>query len=68
MSWCGKGFEMVYSWMWPGVQVGHAFYAEKIKLTIMSLKPLVYLVEEFATEEEIDNIVSTGKPHLQESF
>lgn len=55
-------------WIWPGIQVGHEYDVDGIRLTTMSLRPLVYTVDHFATEEDAQYILEEGLKNMSKAY
>jgi prolyl 4-hydroxylase len=52
-------------WIWPGVKIGFEQYTfEGIKLTTLSVRPLVHRVHELLTYEECDLIQTLASPYM----
>ncbi|KAF1328328.1 hypothetical protein FI667_g6959, partial [Globisporangium splendens] len=54
-------------WVWPGIKVGHKFMIENYKIMTASLRPKVFTVEGFFTQEEADSIMKQGIDRLSRS-
>ncbi|RLN64955.1 hypothetical protein BBJ29_003698 [Phytophthora kernoviae] len=54
-------------WVWPGIKVGYVREIEGCTVTTQSLRPKIFTVEGFFTQEEADAIISQGINHLTRS-
>ncbi|KAG7396485.1 hypothetical protein PHYBOEH_002192 [Phytophthora boehmeriae] len=54
-------------WVWPGIKVGYVREIDGCTVTTQSLRPKVFTVEGFFTQEEADAIISEGVDHLVRS-
>ncbi|GMF25010.1 unnamed protein product [Phytophthora fragariaefolia] len=54
-------------WVWPGIKVGYVREIEGCTVTTQSLRPKVFTVEGFFTQEEADAIIAEGIDHLTRS-
>lgn len=54
-------------WVWPGIKVGHEFVAEGFKVKTASMRPKVFTVEGFFSQEEADAIIKQGIDRLTRS-
>ncbi|KAE9332744.1 hypothetical protein PF008_g14794 [Phytophthora fragariae] len=54
-------------WVWPGIKVGYVREIEGCTVTTQSLRPKVFTVEGFFTQEEADAIIAEGIDHLSRS-
>ena len=59
--------------IWPGIAIGHKTVVNKLQgigsvtMETISMTPLVFSVEEFMTDEEIEVILELSLPHLKPS-
>lgn len=54
-------------WVWPGIQRGHVYNVDGVQLKTIALRPTVFDVENFFTQEEADKIRQYGEPMLNRS-
>jgi hypothetical protein len=54
-------------WVWPGIKVGHEFTIEGYKIKTASMRPKVFTVEGFFSQEEADTIIKQGLDRLTRS-
>lgn len=54
-------------WVWPGIKVGHEFVVEGCKVKTASMRPKVFTVEGFFSQEEADMIIKQGIDRLTRS-
>lgn len=54
-------------WVWPGIKVGHEFTIEGCKVKTASLRPKVFTVEGFFTQDEASEIMRQGIDRLARS-
>ncbi|CAK4677361.1 hypothetical protein AeMF1_005634 [Aphanomyces euteiches] len=54
-------------WVWPGIHVGYTRIVDNVKMTTISLVPLVFDTEGFFTLEEANLIIEHGSANLQRS-
>jgi len=52
-------------WLWPGVREGYVQYTvERVKLTTLSIRPLVFRAHQFLSYEECDQIKTLSEPYM----
>ncbi|KAF0692857.1 Aste57867_16103 [Aphanomyces stellatus] len=54
-------------WVWPGIRVGYTRVVENVKMTTISLSPLVFDTEGFFTLDEANAIIQHGMDKLTRS-
>ncbi|KAG9415733.1 hypothetical protein AC1031_000112 [Aphanomyces cochlioides] len=54
-------------WVWPGIHVGYTRIVDNVKMTTISLVPLVFDSEGFFTLEEANLIIEHGSVNLKRS-
>lgn len=54
-------------WVWPGIKVGHEFTVEGYKVKTASMRPKVFTVEGFLSQDEADSIIKQGVDRLTRS-
>lgn len=54
-------------WVWPGVKVGHVMNVDGWTVKTLSLRPKVFGVEGFFSEEEAQGIIDQGSDNLARS-
>ncbi|KAF0692858.1 Aste57867_16104 [Aphanomyces stellatus] len=54
-------------WVWPGIRVGYTRVVEGVKMTTVSLSPLVFDCEHFFTLDEANAIIQHGSDKLSRS-
>ena len=54
--------------LWPGIEIGHVHHIDLgFDLKTISLRPLIFEVLNFLTDEECDWIKMTSEPHMKQS-
>ncbi|DBA00030.1 TPA: hypothetical protein N0F65_002033 [Lagenidium giganteum] len=54
-------------WVWPGIKLGHVFEIEGYTVKTHSMRPKVFTVEAFLSQEEANTIMEQGLEHLSRS-
>lgn len=61
------------NFIWPGVRLGHVTEVQglqglgSVRMTTVSLQPLVFSVDGFLLDEECDYIKREASPHMRQS-